>query len=181
MRSFALTHIRDFKFGGDRKGSNITKYHPFSKHYSLIYPCSNFFKELRYAVSRATNEISMYSLELNSREFIQLVKAAKKANALIFKNCKILSDSKFDFWPMEGCLIERIEIDYLKQVYNKKSEYEECLMQIFRGILNCKNLIWSLKHLSFKCTQDLINKMTKKAKEKFGGKYSEIMPYLKSL
>ena len=144
-------------------------------------PCSNFLEELRYAVSKATNEIDITSLELSSREFIQLVKTAKKAKKLNFQSCKIPSDSEFDFGLMEGCQIENIEIGYLLQVYDELSEYEESLMNIFRGILNCTNLIRSLEDLRFCCTKDLKKRMREKAREKFGEEYLEIMPSLKSL
>ena len=150
-------------------------------HFCKVYPCSNFFDELLYAVSRATIGATVCSLELSSKEFIQLVKAAKKVNTLIFKNCKISLESEFDFGPMEGCLIKKIYIGFYDQVYDEWSEYEECLIKIFWGIINCKNLIRNLNHLNFKNTHCLKEILIDKAKEQLGDEYLEIMPSLKKL
>ena len=94
-------------------------------------------------------------------------------------DCKISFDSESDFGPMESCLIEKIEICYLYQVYDERREYEECLMRIFRGILKCTNLIGSLKVLGFYCSKNLKQEMIETAKVILGEEYSEIMPSLK--
>ena len=181
LRSFAYTQIEQFYLRGYRIRSENKDHDSHSKYwyyFHKVYPCSNFFEELRYAVSRATNRIEIYSLELSSREFIQLVKAAKKVESLKILDCKISFDSVFDFGQMEGCLIKKIEIGYNYQVYDELSEYEEGSMKIFWGILNCTNLIRSLKFLVFDCTDDLKEKMIETAKNKFGEEYSDIMPSL---
>ena len=182
MRSFAYTQIRDFYFNGFVIRSEINEsdnHNIFIEYFLKVHPCSNFFEELRYAVSRTTNKIKIYRLELSSTEFIQLVKAAKKVKDLTFYNCKISFDSEFDFGLMEGCQIEKIHIGYLDKVYDEWSEYEECLRKIFWGILNCKNLIGSLKDLKFSYTRGLKKEFIKIAKETLGKEYLKIIPSLK--
>ena len=184
MKSFAYTQIRHFCFRGYGIRSIIKELGylgPFPYCSYKVYPCSNFFEELSYAVSRVTEEIGICRLELSSREFIQLVKAAKKVKYLGFGNCKISFDSEFDFGPMEGCLIEKIEISNFGQHYYERSEYEECLNNIFCGILKCTNLIRSLEVLHFAHIQDLKEIMIEKAKVILGEEYLEIMPSLKNL
>ena len=166
MKSFAYTQIKEFNFNGCKISSKIKEHDNHGGYWDYflkVYPCSNFFEELKYAVLRTTNKIQFWNLELSSREFIQLAKAAKKAKKLIFQDCKIPFDSEFDFGPMKGSHIEKISIDYFDKVYDEWSEYEECLMKIFWGILNCKNLIGSLKDLNFKCIDDLKEKMREEA------------------
>ena len=180
MRSFAYTQIKEIYFGGHITCSEIKEHGIIHWDYlHKVYPCSNFFEELRYVVSRVSNEIEIYKLELSSREFIQLVKAAKKAKELRIWDCKISFDSEFEFGPMDGCLIREIHIGYSYQVYDEWSEYEKCLMKTFRGILNCKNLIMSLEDLDFKCTHGLKEKMIEEAKKILGEDYLKIMPSLK--
>ena len=182
MRSFAYTQIREFLFYGYRIRSEIKEHDSHNrlfKYFIKVYPCSNFFEELRYAVSRAPNFIRIHNLELGSQEFIQLVKAAKKVKKIFISDCKISFDSEFDFGLMEGCLIEEIVIGFFNKVYDEWSEHEECLMKIFWEILNCTNLIRSLKRLGFNYTHDLKEKMIEKAKEILGEGYSDIMPSLK--
>ena len=184
MRSFAYTQIRHFYLKGYWIRSEIKehgRHNRYWEYFHKVYPCSNFFEELRYAVSRATNRIEIDSLELSSTEFIQLVKAAKKTKELRFRDCKISFDSEFDFGLMEGCLIREIHIGYSCQVYDESSEYEEWLMKIFWGILNCTNLIRSLKILDLICTDDLKEKMNEKAKVILGEEYSVVIPYLNYL
>ena len=188
------TQIREFYLRECYVHSEIKKSDGWCRvqdDYFKASPCSNFFEELRYAVSRVTNLIKIDCLEFSNKEFIQLVKTAKKAKILRFWSCKISFDSEFDsefdlefdlefdFGPMEGCLIEEINIGNYDQVYDGWSEYKEYLMKIFRGILNCTNLIKSLKVLRFYCSKNLKQKMTEKARGKFGEEYLEIMPYLK--
>ena len=151
----------------------------YSKSFLKVYPCSNFFEELSCVVSRTTNRIDICNLELSSKEFIHLVKAAKKVKNLTFFDCKIPFDSEFDFGLMEGCLIEEVFISYNNQVYDKWSDYEESLMNIFWGILKCTNLVRSLKGLNFRYSHNLEEKLIKTAKEILGEEYSDIMPSLK--
>ena len=151
----------------------------YSKYLLKVYPCSNFFEELSCVVSRTTNRIDICRLELSSKEFIQLVKTAKKVKELTFFDCKISFDSEFDFGPMEGCLIEEVFISYNEQVYDKWSDYVESLMNIFWGILKCTNLVRSLKGLNFRYSHNLEEKLIKTAKEILGEDYSEIMPSLR--
>ena len=182
LRSFAYTQIRYFCFIWHGILSEIKEHDSHNRYWAFfqkVYSCSNFFEELRYAVSRTTNGIKICDLELSCKEFIQLVKTAKKASILTFWDCKISFDSEFDFGLMEGCLIEEIEINYINQANDEWREYEECLIKIFRGILNCTNLIRSLKDLDFWCTDELMEKVNEEAKEKFGEEYLKIMPYLK--
>ena len=184
LRSFAYTQIGNFYLRWYGILSEIKEYdshYRYWEYFHKVYPCSNFFEELRYAVSRATNIIEIDSLELSSTEFIQLVKAAKKVKSLDISDCKISFDSEFDFGLMEGCLIREIHIGYLNLVYDEWSEYEECLMNIFLGILNCTNLIRSLKFLRFDCTYYLKIEMIENAKKKLGEEYLKIMPSLKRL
>ena len=184
MRSFAYTQIKIFYLRGYGIRSEIKESesnNSYWEYFCKVYPCSNFFEELRYAVSRATNEISISSLQLSSKEFIQLVKAVKKVNALIFKNCKISLESEFDFSLMDECLIEKIYVGFNSQVYDEWSEHEECLMNIFLGILSCENLIRSLKDINFGYIYGFKEKLNEKAKEKLGEKYLKIMPSLKRL
>ena len=182
MRSFEYTQIDFLKLDGCRIYSNIKEHGSRNKYWDFflkVYPCSNFFEELSCVVSRTTNRIDISRLELSSKEFIQLVKTAKKVNILIFYECKILFDSEFDFGPMEGCLIEAIVISDSNKVYDEWSEYEESLISIFWGILKCTNLVRSLKGFNFKKSYDLKEKLIEKAKEILGEKYSDIMPSLK--
>ena len=182
MRSFAYTQIRHFYFKGCYICTEINEsdnYNIFIECFLKVHPCSNFFEELRYAVSRTTNRIDISRLELSSREFIQLVKAAKKVKEINIWECKISSASEFDFGPMEGCQIEEISIGYFDKVYDEWNEYEECLMKIFWGILNCKNLIGSLKDLKFSYTRGLKKEFIKIAKETLGKEYLKIIPSLK--
>ena len=182
LRSFAYTQIMHFYLRGCYIRSAIKKHgshNRYSNYFCKVSPCSNFFEELRYTVSRSTNKIEIDDLELSSKEFIQLVKAAKKAKYLTFFDCKIPFDSEFDFGLMEGCLIVEIFISYSNQVYDELSEYEKCLMNIFRGILNCTNLIRSMKDLDFRFTHDLKEKMIEEAKKILGEDYLKIMTSLK--
>ena len=184
MRSFAYTQIGEFLFYGYRSYvlfafKKDDNHSIFLNNLYKVYPCSNFFEELRYAVSRSTNKIEIYSVELSSKEFIQLVKAAKKVKSLLFFDCKISFDSEFELGPMEGCQIEEIHITNINKVYDEWSEYEESLMNIFRGILKCTNLVRNLKGLNFKIIDDLKEKMIEEAKKILGEEYSEIMPSLK--
>ena len=86
LRSFGHTQIEDFSLLGYGAYSEYVEYDRYGISKSNLYkfyPCSKFFEELRYAASKATNSISVYSLELSSKEFIQLIKAAK--------NCKCIN------------------------------------------------------------------------------------------
>ena len=184
LRSFTYTQIEEFVFFGYGIYSEIEEHGNHNRdwdYFEKVYPCSNFFEELIYAVSRATNEIAIYDLELSSWQFIQLVKAAKKVKKFFISDCKISFDSEFDFGPMEGCLIEEISTGFFSKVYDEWSEHEECLMKIFWGILNCTNMIRSLESLVFDCTKDLKEEMIETAKSKFGENYLDIMPSLKDL
>ena len=182
LRSFEYTQIDFLKLKGCRIYSDIKEHVSRKKYWDYflkVYPCSNFFEELSCVVSRTTNRIDIANLELSSKEFIHLVKAAKKVKYLTFFDCKISFDSEFDFGPMEGCLIEEVFISYNNQVYDKWSDYEESLMNIFWGILKCTKLVRSLKGLNFKYTNSLKEKFIKTAKEILGEDYSEIMPSLR--
>ena len=134
MRSFGYTQIKYFYLQGCGIRSEVKEHdshHRYPKYFLKVYPCSNFFEELQYAVSRATHIIRISNLELSSREFIRCVKTAKKVKSLTFYDCKISFGSEFDFGPMEGCLIKKIDIGYGGQVCDEWSEYDECLIGIF--------------------------------------------------
>ena len=181
LRSFAYTQIGYFKIQGYTIHSKIKDHDSHSNQWGDFWevcPCSNFFEELKFAVSRTKTRIEIYNLKLSSKEFIQLVKAAKKAKYLTFFECKISFDSEFDFGPMEGCLIEKIYIFFYILGCDEGSENEECLIKIFWGILNCTDLIRSLKDLDFGNNYSLNKQLKEKAIEKFGEEYLEIMPYL---
>ena len=184
LRSFAYTQIDYFKINEYTIHSKIKEHFSHNNRWGNFwedYPCSNFFEELKFAVSRIEKRIEIDSLELSSTEFIQLVKAAKKVKYLTFFDCKIPFDSEFDFGSMEGCLIEGIEIFCHILGCYEESEKEECLIKIFWGILNCTDLIRSLKDLDFGNNYSLNKQLKEKAIVKFGEEYLEIIPSLKRL
>ena len=134
-------------------------------HLFKVFPCSNIFLELRHAVSRATYCITIVYLELKGKEFCQLVRAFIQAFQLDFYNCKILTDTEFDFGQIEGCKIQALRIGYTYKVYDSWSDCEDCLMKIFVAIIRCSNLIRNLKKLSFRWNCDIKNKLLEKARE----------------
>ena len=183
LRSFAYTQIGYFKIQEYTIHSKIKEHFSHNNRWGNFwedYPCSNFFEELKFAVSRTKTRIEIYRLQLSSKEFIQLIKAAKKVKSIMFFDCKISFDSVFDFGPMEGCLIERIEIFcHILGCYEESEK--ECLIKIFWGILNCTDLIRSLKDLDFGNNYSLNKQLKEKAIVKFGEEYLEIIPSLKKL
>ena len=137
LKSFGSTKIEEFRFEGH---SILVEDQSSSRDSHRIYlykvfPCSNIFLELRHAVSRVTDFIEISYLELKGKEFCQLVRASIHALELQFRNCKILTDTKFDFGEMEGCKIEALQIDDDYQVYDNQSDYEETVMKIFVAII----------------------------------------------
>ena len=129
------------------------------------FPCSSIFLELRHAVSRVTDNIIISCLELKGKEFCQLVRASIHAFILEILNCKILTDTKFDFGQMEGCKIQALIINNHHQDYNSMSDFEECHVKIFVAIIHWSNLIRSLRKLSFRCNDNLKDLLLEKAKE----------------
>ena len=161
MKSFGSTNVRnvfiwDFKSIGESLRYN----------FYTVSPISSIFLELRHAVSRVTDNIEISYLELKGKEFCQLVRASIQVSELEFFNCKILTETKFDFGQMEGCKIHTLEIGYLVQVYDSESDYEYCLVKIFVAIIHCSNLIRSLRKLSFRWNDKSKNLLLEKAKEK---------------
>ena len=152
MKSFGSTKIKKFYFRGhsilveDQESDSSSD----SADLRKVFPCSNIFLELRHAVSRVTDCISICRLELKGKEFCQLVRASIHALELEFWNCKILTDTEFDLGQMEGCKIWGLKIDYASQVYDIPSDSEDSLMKIFIAIIHCSNLIRSLKRLSIR-------------------------------
>ena len=137
MKSFGSTKIEKFRFEGDvlktkDQGSSCDSYRI---DLYKVFPCSNIFLELRHAVSRVTDRIIISYLELKGKEFCQLVRASIHAHKLAFWNCKILTDTEFDFGEMEGCKIETLLIDYDHKVYDSQSDYEVTVMKILVAII----------------------------------------------
>ena len=149
MKSFGSTKIDHFYF----QGHSILAYDQASDSDSAdlrtVFPCSNIFLELRHAVSRVTDYIEIRWLELKGKEFCQLVRASIHAFELDFYNCKILTDTEFDFGQMEGCKILGLKIDYSFHVYDSWSDYKDSLTKIFLAIIHCSSLIRSLRKLYF--------------------------------
>ena len=143
----------------------MSLFNSFRSKIITLYPCSNIFLELRHAVSRVTDKIYIWNLELKGKEFCQLVRASIQAFELEFWNCKILTETEFDFGQMEGCKIQALKIDYSYKVYDSWSDYEDCLMKIFVAIIRCSNLIRSLRNLYFRCNYKMKNLLLEKAKE----------------
>ena len=131
-----------------------------------VPPCSSIFLELRHAVSRVTDHIEINFVELKGKEFYQLVRASIQVSKLKIWNCKILTDTKFDFGQMEGCKIQALKIGYSYKVYDSWSDYEDCLMKIFEAIIHWSNLIRNLKKLSFRCNDYMKDLLLEKAKQK---------------
>ena len=185
LRNFCNTQIRELHFQGKSIKIENEYYSPDSidsdRYIRVVYPCSNIFLELRCLISRVTLCIEIWDLELKSKEFSQLIKAAKQTKELEFWDCKILTDFEFDFKQMDGCQIEKIKIGYIYQVYDTWKKYEDCLMQIFLAIIHCPNLIKSLKYINFSCNESMKIKLLGKAKEVLGDKYKIIMPSLEYL
>ena len=152
MKSFGSSNINQFYFEGhsilveDQESDSSSD----SADLRKVFPCSNIFLELRHAVSRVTDKIDIWYLELKGKEFCQLVRASIQVSELEFWNCKILADTEFDFGQMEGCKIWGLKIDYASQVYDIPSDSEDSLMKIFIAIIHCSNLIRSLKRLSIR-------------------------------
>ena len=138
LKSFGSTNIKKFYFEGhfievkdhaiSCKSDTVNLYKTF--------PCSNIFLELRHAVSKVTDKIDIWSLELKGKEFCQLVRAAIHAFELEFWCCKILTDTEFDFGQMEGCKIQALRINSRHKDYNSWSDFEECHMKIFVAIIH---------------------------------------------
>ena len=167
MKSFCSTKIDQFCFQGNSILVNDQSSSSDRDRADLltVFPCSNIFLELRHAVSRVTNKIGIWNIELKGKEFCQLVRASIHAFELEFLDCKILTDSEFDFGQMEGCKIEALKISYADKVYDSWSDYEDSLMKIFVAIIHCSNLIRSLRKLSFRCNDNMKDLLLEKAKE----------------
>ena len=166
MKSFGSTKIKTFYFEGDSillEDQSSSRDSDRADLYK-VFPCSNIFLELRHAVSRVTKHIIIARLELKGKEFCQLVRASIHAFELDFYNCKILTDTEFDFGEMEGCKIESLRIYNGYQVYDSQNDYEDTVMKIFVAIIHCSNLIRSLRHLSFGCDEKMKNSLLEKAK-----------------
>ena len=173
LKSFGSTNIKQFYLGGHSIHTKIQASSCSSGRSNLliVFPCSNFFLELRHAVSRITNNITICRVELKEKEFCQLTRASIQVSELEFWNCKILTETKFDFGQMEGCKIQKIKIDYSFQVYDSQSDYEVTLMKIFVAIINWLNLIRSLKRLSFRWNDKIKNLLLEIAKKKLSNIY----------
>ena len=167
MKSIGSTNINKFYFEGY---SMLAKNQSSSCNNDrvdllTVFPCSSIFLELRHAISRVTDIIEIWSLELKGKEFCQLVRASIHAFELEFYDCKILTDIEFNFGQMEGCKIQALKIDYGYQVYDSWSDYEDCLIKIFVAIVHWSNLIRSLRKLAFRWNNKMKNLLLEKAKE----------------
>ena len=161
LKSFGSTNIRNFLIWDLQSILNSDR-----NDFYTVLACSNIFLELRHVISRVTNKIDIWNLELKGKEFCQLVRASIHAFELEFWNCKILTETEFDFGQMEGCKIHALKIDYRVQVYDSESDYEDFLMKIFEAIIHWSNLFRNLKKLSFRCNNNMKDLLLKKNKGK---------------
>ena len=167
MKSFGSTKIKKFYFGGH---TIQTKDQESSRNNGrsdiiTVFPCSSVFLELRHAVCRIKDNITINFVELKWKEFCQLVRASIQVFELEFWNCKILTETKFDFGQMEGWKIQELQIDYSFQVYDSRRDSEIIMMKIFVAIIHWSNLMRSLKRLSFRWNDKMKNSLLEKAKE----------------
>ena len=165
LKSFGSTNIEWFNFVGYSILTKDQSSSCDSEDLRTVSPCSNIFLELRHAVSRVTDNITIECLELKGKEFCQLVRASIHVFELEFVNCKILTDTEFDFGQMGESKIHLLEIWYDGKVYDSWSDYEDCLMKIFIAIIHWSNLIRSLGKLFFWCNDKMKSLLLEKAKE----------------
>ena len=167
MKSLGSTNIKQFYFWWH---TIQTKDQASSRNNGrsdilTVFPCSSIFLELRHAVCRATDNITVNFVELKWKEFCQLVRASIQVFELEFWNWKVLTEKEFDFGQMEGCKIQAMQIDYSFQVYDSRRDSEVILMKIFVAIIHWTNLMRSLKRLSIRWNDKMKNLLLEKAKE----------------
>ena len=128
-------------------------------------------------MSKATEYVWIYKTLFNSKEFSSILRAAKHVKELRFANCKILTDGEYELGQMEGWQIELLRFGYYyNDVYANIRDYEGSCMKIFLSIVDCTNLLRSLKCLKIKCDRKMKNKLLPKAKEILGNDYDMLMP-----
>ena len=61
------------------------------------------FLFLREAWSKATDTVYLKDVEMDTFQFCSIIIATRGVKTLIMQNCKIITDSEWDFGVMHGC------------------------------------------------------------------------------
>ena len=110
---------------------------------------SKYIEELKEIAKRTTDYLQIFYTNFSSKEFCELVSAAKNVKYLYFFNDLVPLDEEWDFGSdMEECEIEYILLNYSGgSSYSNWSQNPNWLENLIAAIAKCEPLSKSLKYL----------------------------------
>ena len=86
---------------------------------------------------------------------------------LFFSHITFAINFEFNFGEMRNCKIEILKNCYYYKVYNHLNECEDILILVFLAILQCQNLMRSLKKIELMMDETMKMNQSNKSKNKF--------------